>query len=330
MSLVIAVALVMLLLAAGLGGDRLLASASWTERYPALALRAWMGLALTCYLAVPAALLALAHDVLEHALMWALHADKDELHEQYASGAVSVAWNGTALVAVGLAALVVGVVVTEHARLVVERRTLRRDTTLREMVHPGCSGTPLILVPDPRPAAWCCAGRHRAVYVTEGAASSLRGPALAALIAHESAHLKRHHHRYIFGADVAGRLAARVGLLRNMRARVRLLVELDADDVAVAQHGRAAVMRALLAVSRRSGSIPVPVPVAVPVPHGGMLLMAGSVGPRVRRLVSDPLVGERQLKWWQRQLAQSVVLTVAASPVVALLLPGLLVAGTAH
>lgn len=281
-----------------------------------------MGLALTCYLAVPAALLALAHDVLEHALMWALHADKDELHKQYASGAVSVAWNGTALVAVGMAALVVGVVVTEHARVVVDRRALRRDTTLQEMAHPGCSGTPLLVVPGPRPAAWCCPGRYRAVYVTECAATSLPGAAFEALIAHESAHLERRHHRFIFGADVAGRLAARVGLLRNMRAKVRLLVELEADDVAVGRHGRKAVMRALLAVSSPSG--------AVPVPHGAILLMAGSVGPRVHRLVFDPLVGERQLTWWKRQFAQSLVVTMAASPVVALLLPGLLVAGTAH
>ena len=322
MSLIIAVALLMLLLGAGLGGDRLLASVAWAERHPGLALRAWMGLALTCYLAVPAALLALAHDVLEHALMWALHADKEQLHGQYAGGAVSVAWNGTALVAVGLATVVLGVVVTEQGRVVRERRALRRAPMAREMTHAGCSGTPLLVMPDPRPAAWCCPGRHRAVYVTEGAASALPGAAFEALIAHESAHLELRHHRYIFGADVAGRLAARVGLLRNMRKQVRLLVELEADDVAVGRHGREAVMRALLAVSIPGGSFP--------VPHGASLLMAGSVGPRVQRLVFDPLVGERKLRWWQRQLAQSLVVTMAASPVVALLLPGLLVAGTAH
>lgn len=322
MSLIIAVALVVLLLAAGLGGDRLLASASWTARYPGLALRAWMGLALTCYLAVPAALLALAHDVLEHALMWALHADKEQLHGQYASGVVSVAWNGTALVAMGLATVVVGAVVREQARVAGERRTLRQTPMSQQFAHPGCSGTPLVLVRDPRPAAWCCPGRYRAVYVTEGAATSLSGAAFEALVAHESAHLERRHHRYIFGADVAGRLAARVGLLRSMRAQVRLLVELEADDVAVGRHGRKAVMRALLAVSIPGGSLP--------VPHGAILSMAGAVGPRVHRLVSDPLVGERQLRWWQRHLAQSLVLTLAASPVVALLLPGILVAGTAH
>lgn len=322
MSLVIAAAFLVLLLAAGLGGDRFLASVEWAVRHPGLALRAWMGLALTCYLAVPAALLVLAHDVLERALMWALHADKEQLHSQYASGAVSAAWNGTALVAVGLATVVMGVVVTEQARVVRDRRALRVAPTAREIDHAGCSGAPLLVVPGPRPAAWCCPGRYRAVYVTESAATSLPGAALDALIAHESAHLERRHHRYIFGADVAGRLAVRVGLLRNMRAQVRLLVELEADDVAVGRHGRKAVMRALLAVSSPGGS--------VPVPRGAILLMAGSVGPRVHRLIFDPLVGERQLAWWQRQFAQSLVVTMAASPVVALLLPGLLVAGTAH
>lgn len=322
MSLIIAGALVVLLLTAGLGGDRLLATASWTERYPGLALRAWMGLALTCYLAVPAALLALAHDVLEHALMWALHADKDQLHGQYAGGAVSVAWNGTALVAVGLTTVAVVVALNERARVVSERRTLRQAPIMRELAHAGRSGTPLVLVSDSRPAAWCCPGRFCAVYVTEGAMASLHDAAFDALIAHESAHLDRRHHSYIFGADVAGRLAARVGLLRNMRAQVRLLVELEADDVAVVSHGRAAVMRALLAVSIRGGSLP--------IPSSAILSMEGCIGPRVHRLISDPLIGEHRLKWWQRQLAQSLVVTLAALPIVALLLPGLLVAGTAH
>lgn len=322
MSLVIAGALVMLLLAAGLGGDRLLATAEWTERYPGLALRAWMGLAVMCYLAVPSALLALAHDVLEHALMWALHADKGELHGQYASGAVSAAWNGTALVAVGLTTVVVVVVWKERARVVRERRTLRPAPVLRELSQFDCAGTPVVLVSDSRPAAWCCPGRFRAVYVTEGAMASLHGAAFEALIAHESAHLDRRHHGYIFGADVAARLAARVGLLRNMRGQVRLLVELEADDVAVVRHGRAAVMRALLAVSIRGGSLP--------VPTSAILSMEGCIGPRVHRLISDPLMGEHRLTWWQRQLAQSLVVTLAALPIVALLLPGLLVAGTAH
>ena len=322
MSLIIAPALLMLLLAAGLGGDRILASASWPLRHPGLALRAWVGLALTCYLAVPAALLVLAHDVLEHALMWALHADKDELHGQYAGGMVVVAWNGTAVVAMGLATVVAWVVVAQQARVVRERRTLRRTPMSREMAHPECPGTTLVVVPDRRPAAWCCPGRYRAIYVTEGAATSLPGPSFDALVAHESAHLKHRHHRYIFGAEVAGRLAAHVGLLRNMRAQVRLLVEMEADDMAVTRHGRMAVMRALLAVSTLGRPIP--------VPRAATLSMAGSVGPRVHRLVSDPLVGKHQLRWWQRQLVLSMFLTLATSPVVALLLPGLLVAGTAH
>lgn len=322
MSLVIAASLVLLLLAAGFGGDRLLACASWPLRHPGLALRAWMGLALTCYLAVPAALLVLAHDVLEHALMWALHADKDELHDQYASGAVAVAWNGTALVALGLVTAVAWVVVAQRAKVVRERRALHRSRVWRGSAGPGCGGTPVVIVPDLRPAAWCCPGRYRAIYITQGAATSLPAVALDALVAHETAHLKHRHHRYIFVAQVAGRLAAHVGLLRNMRTQVGALVEMEADDVAIGRHGRRAVIRALLVVS-----MPGP---PMPVPQAATLSMSGSVGPRVQRLVSDPLVGAHHLRWWQRQLAQSLVVAIAASPVVALLLPGLFVAGTAH
>lgn len=321
MSLVIAPALLFLLLAAGVVGDRLLATASWPMRHPGLALRAWMGLAATCYLTVPAALLVLAHDVLEHALMWALHADEDELHGRYAGGAVVVAWNGTAVLAMGLATLVAWMVVAEQVRVVRARRALRESPTAGRVTHPACESKPLVLVPDARPAAWCCPGRHGAIYVTQGAASALPVAAFDALIAHEFAHLHHRHHRYIFAAEVAGRLAARVGMLRAMRAHVRLLVELEADDVAIGLHGRKALMQALLfASSGRSAA----------APRVGILAMSGSVGPRVHRLVVDPMVGEHRLQWWQRQLALALVSSISASPVVALLLPGLLVAGSAH
>jgi hypothetical protein len=322
-STTIAVGLLLLLLSAGVGGDRILASASWPVRYPGLALRAWTGLAVTCFLTVPAVLLVLAHDVLEHALVWALHADEARLHGQYADGAVVAAWNATALGAVALVAVVAGEVMSEHAKVTRERRKLRPSPRSRKITHPACPGTPLVLVPDPRPAAWCCPGRQRAVYVTEGAATALSSRDFEALVAHESAHLEHRHHRFVLAADIGGRLAAKVGLLRRMREQVRLLVELEADDVAVSRHGRAAVMRALLAVSGQSG-------VVQGAGAAALSVMGSPVGMRVQRLVSDPSVGLRELRRWQRQLALTLVRTLALSPVVALLLPGLMVAGTAH
>lgn len=58
--------------------------------------------------------------------------------------------------------------------------------------------------------------------------------------------------------------------------------------------------------------------------------MGSRVGTRVHRLVSDPSVGNREPWRLQRRIASSLVRKFAVLAVVALLLPGLMVAGTAH
>ncbi len=323
----IAVALLVLMVVVGRWGDDRLAAARWPLRHPRLGRQAWLALAATCYLAVPAGLLLLAHDVLEHALMWALHADEAELHVQYA-GATShgVVWNGAALLLAGLTVLTVAAILLEVATVARQRRELRAvaATDIRHVEWPAT----LRVVDGAAPAAWCCPDRRRghggargAVYVTDPTLTALSRPGLSALIAHEVAHLRRRHHRSVLAADVAGRLASPCGLLRNLRTQVRLLVELEADDIAIARHGRPALMEALLAAGRPGGSERV----------AGVLGAAGApVGPRVRRLVSDPHVGRDRLRWWQRHAAFVVVLALPALPVVAMLLPGALVAGSAH
>lgn len=323
MSMLIAGGLLLLLVVAGVIGDRLLASASWAVRHPGLAVHAWMGLAVACFLAIPSVLLVLAHDVLEPALVWALHAEEDVLHGQYADGAVVAAWNATALVAAVLIVVAARKALAELMEVARARQRLRRTAGRTAAAHPACPGAPLVYVPDPRPAAWCCPGRGRAVYLTEGAAALLSGEDLSALIAHESAHLERRHHRLVLAADIAGQLASRVGLLQGMQAQVRLLVELEADGVAVARHGRAAMMRALLAVAGHRGAGP-------SAGAATLSIVDSPIGTRVHRLVSDALVDARELRQWQRQLALSLVRVMAVSPVLVLLLPGLMVAGTAH
>lgn len=323
MSLTIAAALTLVLFTLGRAGDRLLASARWTGRHPGLAIRAWMCLALTCYASMLATLFALAHDVLEHSLMWALHADKARLHGQYAWNNAAVAWNEGALLALVLVLVVAGATLRELAIQSRQRRALHH-LTVHVAPRPARSGSRVLMVADPRPAAWCCPGRHRGIYVTEGAADALSDEAFDALVAHESAHLERGHHRFVLVADVVGGLAERIGLLRHMRRQVRVLVELEADDCSIADHGRVALMRALLAVSTAPGP-------SVTVSAGSTLVVSGApLGPRVSRLVADPRPGSRPLHGWRRRLATTSSVAVACLPVVVLLLPGLVVAGTAH
>jgi beta-lactamase regulating signal transducer with metallopeptidase domain len=88
--------------------------------------------------------------------------------------------------------------------------------------------------------------------------SALRSDERAVLLAHEAAHLSGHHHLYVQLAQLAG--AANPLLAPTARA-VRLAVERDADEAAVAEVGdRRLVARAIaraglaIAAARRSRS----------------------------------------------------------------------------
>jgi Zn-dependent protease with chaperone function len=103
-----------------------------------------------------------------------------------------------------------------------------------------------------------------------------------ALLAHESAHLRAHHHRYRLAVDVA---AAVDPLQRRVRPAVRYATERWADEVAAGAVGsRAVVARALarsaLSTGRRS---PVPAWDAVALRSGGSATVA-----RVRALLDPP------------------------------------------
>ncbi len=316
MSALLVLLLVVYAAVAGRWGDRVLAGSSWTTAHPALGRRAWSTLSASCFLSVTVALLLTSHDVLEHALMWAMHADKAELHEQYAGALpVVIAWNGAALLLVAMLVVVGSAALREATSVARSRRDVRRCLVGAPRM---LAGTAVWVVPGSTPAAWCCPGRRGAVIITEAAERSLEPTALLALVAHEAGHLDRHHHRAVLVAAVIGRLARRVGLLVNMEDRVRLLVELEADDNAIRRHGRRPLMLALLAVGMGS--------------TGAGALGAGgsSVSSRIKRLVEDPDVGRRRMSSVQQRASTLAMTLLLCVPVAALFLPGALVAGSAH
>lgn len=317
MSTPIAIGLVVFLAVAGRWGDRTLARARWPWRHPRLGRRTWLALAASGYLSLAAALLLISHDVLEHALMWALHADKAELHEQYAGATpVPISWNGAAVVLVALVLRVGGTAAAETCGVLRRRRAMQAEHRQAEPLQ-GAEG--VRVVRGDRPAAWCYPGHRRGgVFVTDAAVGSLSPVALSALIAHERGHLDGRHHRHVLVADVAAAFAHRWGLLRNLPAQVRLLVELEADDAAIARHGRLALMDALLTIGESQAG------------RTETLAADGSpLGPRIRRLV-DASVGQRRLSWWQRLTARAATAVALAAPAFAVVLPGVLVAGSAH
>lgn len=116
---------------------------------------------------------------------------------------------------------------------------------------------PLVVLPSERPAAYAVPGRPGHVVVTAGMLRALDGPERRALLAHEQAHLRYKHHRYVFLSSLA---AAILPVLAPVAARVRYATERWADEVAAAVVGdRAVVARALARASLAASQTAKPV-----------------------------------------------------------------------
>jgi Zn-dependent protease with chaperone function len=165
---------------------------------------------------------------------------------------------------------------------------------------PGGRGT--VVLDDPRPAAYCVAGRPAAIVITSSALAVLDQPQLAAVLAHERAHLHGRHH--LLATVTKGLTAAFPGvpLFTRGAAEVARLAEMAADDNATRSAGRPALVTALLAIAT-----------GAPVP--GLAAAACAVPDRVERLLNPP----------GRAAIAASRLTLATVSAVLILLPAALV-----
>jgi Zn-dependent protease with chaperone function len=138
---------------------------------------------------------------------------------------------------------------------------------------PGRPGT--VVLDHSRPAAYCVAGRPAAIVVTSSALAVLDPPQLAAVLAHERAHLDGRHH--LLTTVTRGLTAAFPGvpLFSRGAAEVARLAEMTADDAATRSAGRSTLVTALLAIAT-----------GAPVP--GLAAAACAVPDRVERLLNPP------------------------------------------
>ena len=117
----------------------------------------------------------------------------------------------------------------------------------------------VLVLDHPAPACYCLPGD---IVITTGALSRLSAPQLEAVLLHERAHVSGHHHLVIALASAIGRTVPRVRLLTYAERETRRLVELIADDAAVARTGAPAVAAALAVIG--TGHAPDLDPAAVP------------------------------------------------------------------
>nr|WP_246336780.1 M56 family metallopeptidase [Flexivirga oryzae] len=114
--------------------------------------------------------------------------------------------------------------------------------------HEGPHG-PVTVLAHPTPTAYCIPGRRRRVVLTDSTIRALPADELAAVLAHERAHLRLRHDLVLEFFTVLHTAVPR--MVRSDRGiqEVRLLIELLADRAACRAVGAVPVARALLQLS---------------------------------------------------------------------------------
>ncbi len=140
------------------------------------------------------------------------------------------------------------------AVLLVTARRRRRDTRAHlellgaTAVRGTVDGERVWLVPDAEPAAYTLPGAG--VVLSRGTVDALDGPQLAAVLAHEKAHLAGRHHLVLAVLGSLRTIFGWVPLLRCARGAVAAYAEMAADDAALRSHGTRALAGALLTLHR--------------------------------------------------------------------------------
>ncbi|MEU5197673.1 M56 family metallopeptidase [Streptomyces scabiei] len=237
-------------LTVGLAAPHLLLRSDWPHRSPALALTVWHALALS--FALGTALTAyhlfmpMAH---AHEGLWGL------LHScgfdpGFDPGVGGPAHATAGRLSVALPALL-GIALAggfafhvARARLARTRHREAVDLVGRRSVRLGAT-----VLPYDVPAAYCLPGRRPRIVVSEAAVRELAPEELAAVLAHERAHIAGRHHLALAGAAAFHSVFPLLPLARQVREQTALLLEMIADDGALRAHSDGALATAMYAMA---------------------------------------------------------------------------------
>jgi Zn-dependent protease with chaperone function len=286
----------------------LLARARWPRRDPLVALVCWQAIGLAGGLSMIGALLVHGLAPWGHSLPEAVgsvvtaHPATDPVRGDH--------WVALTLAGV-LASELLGVLLLSWVRTA---RTRRRHRELLELVvRPSAELPDTRLLEHPAPVAFCIPGARPLLVLSSGMVAELDGGQLAAVVAHERAHLREHHHLLLL-PFVAWEAALPVlPAAGRAHAAVRELVEMRADDVALASLSgtapRRTLAQAIVAAAGGAGGTGVPT---------GALAISGSVtGARVVRLLEPPAPLPAAARWTALAAAGLLLLL----PTALLLLP---------
>ncbi|SOD99304.1 M56 family metallopeptidase [Blastococcus haudaquaticus] len=266
----------------------LLARARWPRRDPLVALVCWQAVGLAGGLSIIGALLVHGLAPWGHSLPEALgavltgHPAGDPVRGDH--------WVALTLAGV-LASELLGVLLLSWVRTTRARR--RHRELLELVVQPSADLPDTRLLEHPAPVAFCIPGARPLLVLSSGMVAELDEDQLAAVVAHERAHLREHHHLLLL-PFVAWEAALPVlPAAGRAHAAVRELVEMRADDVALASLAgrvpRRTLARAIVAAAGGPGG--------AGVPDGALAVTGSATGARVIRLLEPPSPLSAPARW---------------------------------
>jgi bla regulator protein blaR1 len=257
-------------------GASALVRARWPRRSPAAAILLWQALGLASGLAAVGTLIGLAvpgsnggvvRGALRLGMLFPLRVD--------GTSAVILALR-LACLAAGLALLgsLCWVLLAAAAAALHARRRQRALLTLLAHGDPKVPGA--LVVDYPTAAAYCLPGLRSQIVVSVGTLKLLGRGELAAVLAHERAHLRERHDLVLLPFTALRRAFPRSATCTDAHLAVALLVEMLADDRAL--RGRSA--RELVSALVRFGTAG-----TCQAPPGALAAAEGEVAARVTRLL---------------------------------------------
>ncbi|MFJ5921431.1 M56 family metallopeptidase [Kitasatospora sp. NPDC092948] len=225
-----------------------LARARWTHRAPRLAVALWQGLGLSFL----TALVLAAH----HLAVPGVHLHLGLVGLLHLCGVDHPAGPGLGggwrlLLPVAAALWPLGRLAAALARTARHRR---RHRTVLDLVAARDPGLGAHVLDHHVPAAYCLPGRRARIVLTRGAVDLLTPAEVAAVLAHERAHVRGRHHLARTAADAFAAAFPFLPLARLAARETPLLLEMAADDRAVRRHPRAVLAAAMYRVA--GGQVP--------------------------------------------------------------------------
>ncbi|WP_371786514.1 M56 family metallopeptidase [Streptosporangium subroseum] len=283
---------------------RLLSQEEWAERAPRLAIAVWLA---ACASVVASAIfsalaVAIPATVIGHGLAGIFEACADVLSDGAAltSPLTRAALAGAALIAARVTYC--GAAIVVRARW--ERR---RHADMLNLLGRHDGELDAVVLDHDEAAAYCLPGREGKAVITTAALRSLAPEQVAAVLAHEQAHLRGRHHLVLAAAETFCRAFPRLSLFALARGEVARLIELLADDVAARHHPRIHIAAALVWLG--TGRAP-----AFMLGAGGASALT-----RVRRMLSPAVPLRRR----ERIAGFAAVAFLLAGPVAVAAIPGL-------